>query len=265
MVRYRKVNGKIIAYSKWYDHKNFGVDYDVNMFKNKKDLIDWYLSEKNATRYVVQLNDYIKSFVTKNKFKNIVSFGSGVCVQEYLLKKDLPKDYTVVATDYNKEAIEKAQSFFPEPELICRVFDLKKDSVVELERQLGLEIDFAFLVNSAYVMDDKRFISFFKELNECGVGYVIDASGGIIYNKRVVPWYLHRIINAGYYIFHGNLKYSERYVPEDRPFGYARTIPELLKLYRAAGYTVIDSFANRFLKDISREHIGLLKKINEAR
>lgn len=239
MAVYIRKNGIIRAYSKWYKKNEFEGDMDVNRFATKKQLVDWFISESNITWHVVKLNPYIMDFVQKHNLKNIISMGSGLCVQEHLLKQSLPKDYIVAGVDYSKEAIDAAKKFFPE--LILDVFDLKKDSFRELQDKLNVKFDFAFFVNSAYCMSETEFIKLFKEMRECGVKYIIDWSGGIIYNHNIaVPEWWHRVSNALSYLLTGKLKWRELYIPEGRPFGYARTIPELRKLYYRAGYNIED-------------------------
>lgn len=247
MARKRWADGVLRVYSTWYADGNF----DINLFDSKQAILNWFKSNNyrgtNHGAAVEFLIDYIK----KNNFKNIVSFGAGCCAMECLIKEALP-DVTVVATDFETRMINKVKPFLKE--ITCVPFDFYKDDVGDLQNHLGINFDFAFFSASAYAMDEVHFLQMFRRLNECGIYDVVDNSGGVVYHKRYFGWFLYRLVNAAHYMLHEELKYDMKYIPVNRPYGFGRTIPELRKLYRRAGFDVVDEPVIGTIK-----YVGVLK------
>jgi len=49
-----------------------------------------------------------------NDFRNVMSFGAGTMCREYILKLALPERVEVMACDFDRIFVERAQGFFPE-------------------------------------------------------------------------------------------------------------------------------------------------------
>jgi len=233
MADIRWVDGDLRVYSNWYSENRF----DYSKFKSKKAVLDWFKSNNYRGTNHGEVTEFLIDYIKKNNFKNIVSFGAGSCAMEYLIKEALP-DVNVVATEYETRMVETVKPFFKE--ITCVPFDFFKDDIGDIQKELGINFDFAFFSASAYAMDDANFLKMFKRLNECEIHNVVDNSGGIVFHKRYFGRFLYRLINAFNYVLYEDLKYPMKYIPENRPYGYGRTIPELRKLYRQTGYDVID-------------------------
>jgi len=250
MARRKWVDGSLRVYSKWYAEGNF--DYSIfDDFKTDKDLVEWFKARNYCGAYHDEVTTFLIDYIKKNNFKSVISFGAGFCGMEYLIKEALP-DVNIVATEYEECMINAVKPFYKN--MTCCTFDFFKDDIGDLKDNLGMDFDFAFFSASAYAMNDTQFLQMFRRLNECGIHDVIDNSGGVLYHKRYVRWYMHRLINAAYYLLNEELKYEASYIPENRPYGYGRTIPELRKFYRKAGYDVIDEPKIGTIK-----YIGILK------
>lgn len=231
MARHRKVGKNLRVYSRWYDEGNF----DMNMFNNRQELLDYYEGIEERYRHHMAttfLIDYIK----RNKFKNVVSFGAGVCAMEYKILKSCP-GVTMTATEYQKRLMDKINPYFKDMDCIC--FDFFKDNIVDLVDSVGHGFDFGFACASTYAMDSKTFVDFFKGLNHAGIYNVVDMSGGIVSHKRFFGKYLYRMCNSGSYLLNGKLRFDEDFLPEGRPFGYGKTVDELRRLYGRAGYDIV--------------------------
>ena len=235
MARRRWVNGKLRIYSNWFDEKVF--NYDI--FSSKQAVLNWFKSNDYRGSSHNLAVDFLIDYIKKNNFKNIVSFGSGSCSMECLIKQALP-GVTVVATEYENKMVETVKPFFKELTIIQ--YDLYKDNIWDLQDRLDIDFDFAFFSASAYVMDKERFVEVFKSLNDNGIHDVVDNSGGVVDDKRSFGWFLHRLYNAAYYMLHEELKHDLKYIPINRPYGYGRTVKDLRRLYNKAGYDVIDDF-----------------------
>jgi predicted O-methyltransferase YrrM len=248
----RWVDGKLRVYSIWYSEKNF----DYSKFYSKKAILDWFKMDNYRDTQHNLVNDFLIDYIKKNNFKNVVSFGAGSCAMEYLIKEALP-DVNVVATELESRMIETVKPLFKE--LTCVTFDFYKDDVGVLQKKLDINFDFAFFSGSAYAMDDATFVKMFKRLNECGIYNVIDNSGGILFHKRYFGKFLYRLVNAANYVLYEDLKYPMKYIPENRPYGYGRTIPELRKLYRKAGYDIIDEpkIGDIYYVSVLRSKVGV--------
>lgn len=231
MADIRWFDGDLRVYSNWYSENRF----DYSKFKSKKAVLDWFKSNNYRGTSHDKVNEFLIDYIKKNNFKNVVSFGAGSCAMEYLIKEALP-NINLVATEYEIRMVETVKPFFKE--ITCIPFDFFKDDVDNLQKELGINFDFAFFSASAYAMDDDCFIKFFRSLNDCGIHDIVDNSGGIVFHKRYPGPFLFRFFNGIKYVLREDI--PVKYIPDGRPFGYGRTIPELRKLYRQAGYDVID-------------------------
>lgn len=159
-------------------------------FNSKEDLLSYFLPQdfKKAESWSIVLD-----VVKENGFRNILSLGAGPCVQEYLLKKALPPEVKIIATDFDSFTINKVKTFFPE--LIVEEFDFFKDEITDLQKRLGIEFDLVIFFGSSYVMDDIDFIKLFGDCKKIGVKRIIDFQAGYMNYKNVIMNYLPSNIN----------------------------------------------------------------------
>lgn len=136
----------------YVSEKEFG-----KFFESKESLLQWYLSANSGKLCAL---GYLIRQVRNNTLANIISFGAGPCVLEYLLKCALPQNTNVVAADYTAFFIDKAQQFFPN--IIAVKYDFVKDDIKILSDKLGIKLELAVLFGSSYVMADSEFVHFFK-------------------------------------------------------------------------------------------------------
>lgn len=205
MAIWRKVDGDVRIYSKWYDR------ISSKNFDTKKKTIQYYKSnifEKNLYNLIV---DNIVWY----DVKSVIGFGSGLCVLEYLLKQEFP-NLMVAASDYHKGCVDNAKRFFPEIDVM--VFDFFKNHIKDVEACFGHGFDMAVMCSSAYAMDDTRFISFFKELFDSGICVVVDVNGGVIRSM---------IRHSGHL--------------GGRVFGYGRRIGRYNEMYKESGFCVVSN------------------------
>ncbi|MBI4824101.1 MAG: hypothetical protein HY805_07740 [Nitrospirae bacterium] len=157
---------------------------ELKVYAKSGRLYEEYFSKKNDTREGF-LQNYLSVNYSKlnalcfliervydGNFKNIISFGSGFCVLEYLLKKALPEDTNVIATDVCEEIILKAKEYLPD--IVIDSFDITKDDIVKFKNKHRLNFDVAVFLGSSYYMEDERFISFFRSLKSVGIKEIID-------------------------------------------------------------------------------------------
>jgi len=198
-------------------------------FRSKDSLISWYLSENERKLPAL---DFLTKYIKEKNFSNILSLGAGPCVLEYLLKSALP-ELKVVATDYDSLFIRKAKILLPE--IIPIEFDFFKDKIADLWASLGIRFDIAVFFGSSYVMDDPQFVNLFRGLKDAGVKRVIDFCGGYMDLKEVVCSALLPVRRSA------SLRKLFRKPPLNlRKFhGYARSRGELRRLYREAGFSVL--------------------------
>lgn len=216
----KRVTDKVSAY---LTKKKF-----ANEFASKESLLKWYES-RNAEK--LPAVEFVTNYIRKKAFKNIISFGAGECVLEYLLKDKLSKDVKIVATDYNQFFIKKAQLHFPS--IISVQFDFLKDGLLDLQKKLKINFDLAIFFSSLYVMDYQEFVCLSKKLMEAGVKEIIDFHAGYI-PYRKIP----RIILREFYeYFNTKLRTNARF--RGKFHGFGRTRYELRKLYRKAGIKLI--------------------------
>jgi len=231
---YTQEHDKMRLDSKHYDELFTGPEYSKiteeevgENFQTKESLIEWYL--KNNCRKLAAL-DFVYNRIKEEGYKNILSLGAGPCVLEYFLKKELPTDCNVVATDFNSFYIRQAKRHFPS--IISVEFDFFKKDICSLKEKLRTNFDVAVFFGSAYVMDDQVFIKLFADLKEIGIKEVIDFHAGYIPFRDVPRLFVSELrwnfLNAlGIHPYRGKMH------------GYRRTRDELLRLYKAAGFNSI--------------------------
>lgn len=201
-----------------------------SIFKTKESLLRYYLplDFKKSESWI-----FVYDIIKENGYRNILSLGSGPCVQEYLLKKTLSPDSQIVATDFDSFIINKAKLFFPE--LIVEQFDFFTDDISDLHRRLNIEFDLAIFFGSSYVMDDIEFKKLFADLKKIGVKKIIDFQAGYMNKKNVLmnylPFFLANFIRR---IF--GKSQIERY--KGKFHGYTRDKKELRRLYKNSGLKI---------------------------
>jgi len=172
-------------------------------FSTKGDIIRYFLSDHEKIPALLFLSDHIKS----NRYKTVLSLGSGCCVLEYLLKLILPET-DITATDIDEEFMNHAKRFFPE--INAEVFDFVNDNPKKFNP------DLAVFFGASYVMDDSDFVRVLRNFN----AEIIDFHSTLTLKKALIVT-LSGIRKKG------------------RFHGYARTKGEMRKLYHRAGLEVI--------------------------
>src|SRR5262245_56710487 len=91
-------------------------------FQSTDTLLKWHLST-NSTKLTTV--GFITAQMYKMNFKNVVSFGAGLSVTEYLLKCALGNNAQVLASDFDVYYMQRAAVLFPS--LKTATFDFFKD------------------------------------------------------------------------------------------------------------------------------------------
>jgi len=145
-------------------------------YENKSSLVSWYLSTETAKLEALR---HLIEYAYQHRTFNVVSFGSGTCVLESLLKMALPKGSRVVALDYDQHSISKAKHFFPE--ITALQFDFIKGDYGQLFKNLGGQFDLAIFMGSSAAMDDGDLIRVYSTLREVGeITHLIDFCAGYL-------------------------------------------------------------------------------------
>ena len=207
--------------------KEFGDSF----LRSRENLLRYYLSNNSAK---LEALDFLIRRATGQGYENILSLGAGYSVLEYLLKLALPEMAKIAVTDFDAYVIEKVRLFFPE--IIVLPFDLFKDDVKDIARDLKLKFDLAVFFSSAYVLDDAQFIKVFKDLRMMGVKEIIDFHAGYIDMKRVFYNLIDKIKSNGR--IRKICGKSPIEVFRGKFHGYGRDRSELKKLYHQAGFHV---------------------------
>ena len=228
-------------------------EFSQTKFKTRENLIRKYLAHNLDPRL-----RFLMEFIKENKYSNILSLGSGSCVNEYFLKMALPGDTKVVACDFDAFFIHKAKEFFSD-EFIGTAegmgikpvqFDFFSDSIQELKSKLQINFDLATFLSSAYVMDDKEFVHFFKQLKEAGVKKIIDFHAGYIDWTQFLRCYLtpltknpllRRVFRKPIRTYQGKFH------------GYSRSRSEIRNLYKNSGWNI-----DKELSIASNKYIAVL-------
>lgn len=192
-------------------------------FRTKESLISWYLTQNDKKLLALS---FLIRYCYENGYKNILSLGAGSCVLEYFLKCALPKGAKVVATDFNPFLIKKAKLFFKS--IVPLKFDFLKEDLDGLLKRLKISFDVAVFFGSAYVMDDSDFVRLLRKLKKSGIKKIVDFHVAYIPPYKIPIIVLSKILNK--------LKHLHQ---EGKFYGYERTRGELRRLYRQAGFNLI--------------------------
>jgi len=114
---------------------------------------------------------YILDMITEYGYKNIISFGSGSCVMEYLINH--LTGVNIVCVEFSKYKTDIAKEMFPSLTIVngdMKTFDFKG---------FDKRFDMAFFVFSSAVLSSEEYRTFFKKLQVAGVKRVIDHTGHI--------------------------------------------------------------------------------------
>jgi len=208
-------------------------EFSKTIFKTRDNLIRHHLIDVLEPRL-----SFLVNFIKENNYHNILSLGAGPCVNEYFLKMALPENTKVVACDFDAFFIKKAQEFFINEAgggIIPVQFNFFQDSVQSLKNDLNLDFDLATFFASAYVMDDKEFITLFGDLKEIGVKKIIDFHAGYIDYKKFIRYCLTPLTKKPLLrrLFRKPLRtYQGKF------HGYARSRSEIKNLYNKSGWNI---------------------------
>lgn len=194
---------------------------------------DAWLKEylRTSSNKICALSHLIE-YVTKNEIQNIISFGAGECVLEYLLSCACSGDSIVMATDFDEFLVKNAAEIFPS--LRCAKYDLFKD---ELEKVVGdTRFELAVFFGSSYVMDDTDFIRVVNDMRHVGINKMIDYQGGFASWSDVS-------ISVARDIYHDLRRRVGMPRYKGKMHGFGRTRNEMRKLYRMAGLKIIEETA----------------------
>lgn len=194
---------------------------------SKEGFIEWYFGYLSNISKLDALS-VAGSLIKDNKIKNIVSFGCGPAVLEYLLKIFNPS-LKITVSDYDEYLVNNARQMFSD--LQCEKFDFYKDDVHEFVKRLG-NVDMAILFGSACSMDTQCYIKFLKALRSEEIPYVLSFEAGIENNcNRAVRHIMVCFTTIIKLMFN---KYTKG---AGKAFhAYSRTSNNLKKVFRKAGY-----------------------------
>ncbi|MCP4753862.1 MAG: hypothetical protein GY866_23505 [Proteobacteria bacterium] len=159
------------------------------VFKSKETLLRSYLP--TSLDKLASLG-FLFETIQQHRYRNILSFGSGYCVLEYLLKLSLPEDTTIVASDFDPFTVEKSRLFFPE--IITERFDFFHDKYHDFQNNFEKKFDIAIFFGSSYVMNNDQFIDLFGTLKRNGVERIVDLQPGYMDGKQMVSHLLRPIL-----------------------------------------------------------------------
>lgn len=226
MAHWMRAGNEIRVYTTWYE------EFDYRDFNSKEEYIA-YLKKKHVHKGVL---DTLINFITKqnsikkDSIKRVIEFGCGLGGYPYVLSKQFPH-IRFDAVDYDKNCIEAITHFLPK--IHTGIFDFKKNKVNILGK-----FQMAFMVSSAYAMNNKQFVSFFKDLYQNNVEWVIDFSGGVIEGQN---------IGGGVSI-------------DNHVYGYGNTVESYKEMYKKSGYTLIGSRYTNIKNGTARIFTAVLHK-----
>lgn len=228
------------------EHTHIVEEEFAHKFLTKETLMQWYLSENySKLRALGFLIDYLK----KNNFDNIISFGSGPCVLEYLLLEALSHDINIWTTDFDSFFIRKSNEIFPDLKSV--VFDFYKDNLLNLTESIDEKIEFGFSFGSFYTMDNPTFISFLKDCNKIGIERIIDFHAGYLpfaEKLNIIKWSLIKRMIPSAFRHNSMIRrlFGKQAVKPAGPIGklhgYRRDLAELKKVYKSGGYRISKVF-----------------------
>lgn len=224
---------KIKLYTKSYNKRILEkIDSKNDYFSSEEHSAASRLSYKNLDAICKEriINNYIVNngialsqlkcvleFIDQNKCKQIVSFGSGESVLEYLLSICL-NESKLYAVDFDKFYIENGKKYLEHSNLTIDYFDFFSSKTDDLFNKHNIKPDLCIFFGSSYVLDDDDFIIFFNNLKKIGVKNVIDFYAGCVNYFDIVKYYLKYFSKKGK--FHG----------------YGRTKSLIRKLHKKSGW-----------------------------
>lgn len=212
--------------------KAFNTDF-VNHFQSKEMLLKWSMSTTDK-RLIRWLSYYLRDFGNSN----ILSLGSGCCVNEYLLKKH-NNNFDITASDFSAFFIEKAKHFFPELNVVQ--FDFCNESI---NRFQDCNYDAVVFLGSSFVMDDKKFIKVFRDIREIlNPKVIIDFQGGCVSYYMIMRYIM------------GNWLRNMKLINGVRGkfVGYVRTKDHIKRLYKTSGFVCINELK------VSSKYVTILR------
>lgn len=228
----------------WAEEKEFGFHYQT-----KENLLRYYLP--GAIKWISQ-SQFLIDLISDKNYQNIISFGAGAGVKEYLLKLILPQKCNVVLTDFDPFIINKVKEYFPQ--MIVKQFDYVNEDLEKFQKKINISFDVAIFMGSSYVMDDTNFIKLFKDLKKIGVKNIVDFNAGYISITEALKYYFLPEDIRRNRILRKILQKKEIESFQGKFHGYARTKSALRNLYKKSCWKVKkDSF-----KDIDNNYIALL-------
>ena len=204
------------------------VSKKENFYKD----LDTLLKNNPQTIIKEKLLNTIIHRAKKGNYRNILSIGSGNCVDEWRLKKCLGINFNITASDYDTHLISQSKVFFPEIKIIF--FDFEKSDLSELKN----DYDLIYFSRSLYVLDDQEFVILLKAIKKAGVKEIIDLHGGI--QKKSDP--LRIIIKDSVKTFFRPFNFEIR--KKGKFHGYSRSEKDLIALYEKCGWNVSQKIEN---------------------
>tara|TARA_B110000008_G_scaffold247077_1_gene258344 strand:+ start:4751 stop:5503 length:753 start_codon:yes stop_codon:yes gene_type:complete len=200
------------------------IELGKSVFRSKESVLEYYLP-KCFSKF--EALEFLKNRIDVQKYQNIISFGSGPSVLEYLLYLSLSKDKSIISSEFNNFFIEKSNEFFPE--FLTIQFDFTKDTLSKVDTNF----DIAVFFSSSCAMDDDEFIKFFKHLKLEGVKEIIDFDSAFMTKTTQFKNAIRPVIEV-----------AKKFKPTTADnfagkfHGYSRSRKELLNLYEESGWLV---------------------------
>ena len=225
---------------------------DGHHYQTKEKMLKKYLPRAQKT---IANSQFLIDLILEKNHKNIISFGAGAGVKEYLLKRILPKNCTVISTDFDPFIVGKVKEYFPE--IIVEQFDFRNQNLEKFSKKIDIKFDLAIFFDSSYVLDDENFVRVFKDLKKNGLKNIVDFNGAYIsLTERLKFFLIPEIIRQNNFlrkIF--QKKIFSSYSNQGKFHGYSRTRRELHDLYKKAGWKIIkDNFKaldNKYIASLS--------------
>ena len=232
--------------------------FDKSLLSKEK-ILEYYLrnklllskkNNKKLSKPKIVIIDFIIDFIQKNnQINNVISFGSGLCAIEHFIKLCSPES-KVIALDFNPVIVEKNKSHFPQ--IISHKFNFFSDKISNILNNQDFSSALGLFISSSYVLDNKKLVNLFSDLNNRGLDTIIDFNSGYITNYQ----YLKEIIKSVFNYFNIKGIAKEPNFEEITSFqGYSRSKGLLRKLYSASGYKVLKE-----IKISTYDYVAILKK-----
>ena len=213
------------------------IDFEDH-FSSIDKLFKWYfcyLSNIKKLGVITAIGEEIKA----GNARNIISFGAGPSVLEYMLKMIFQEDVHMVVTDYDNWLVEHVSNLMPN--LYANTFDFYHDDPSPLINEH--RIDTAIMIGSACSMDNETYIKFLKRLYNCGVCNILTFEAGVSRKRDLFTAYIMKLLHICKNLvlwFFRNKQYEERkmrFLKYERCFhAVSRTRRELERIYSRGGY-----------------------------